>query len=396
MSVLNDYCLSIADGDHQAPPKSHDGIPFITISCMNPDGGQLDFSSAANVPEEYYDSLPGYRKAREGDVLLSVVGSLGIPYLVKSDDRFVFQRHIAILRPGKNILPEYLYYLLKSPDVFHYIDSVAQGAAQRTLTLTQLRSMEVSVPPIEEQRCIVEKLKPYDDLIENNRRQIKLLEEAARRLYKEWFVDLKFPGHESTPIVNGLPEGWKSTHLSNLVTFLNGYAFKSNQFVEDGKFKIATIKNVQDGYFEPNPASSIREIPTNMPAHCVLAKGDILLSLTGNIGRICMVTNDNFLLNQRVAKLVSRYRCYTYCLFKDSVFSAELKNLANGAAQKNLSPNKAGLLNITKPSDKLLSAFESLSLPYFSQINYLYFQITVAREARDRLLPKLMSGEIEV
>ena len=207
--TLEEACESIADGDHQAPPKSDEGIPFITISCLDPDGGRPGYSAATKVPVAYYESLSDNRRAKCGDVLLSVVGSLGIPYLVKEDDRFVFQRHIAILRPGRHLVPEYLYYLLRSPALFHYIDSIAQGAAQRTLTLTQLRSMEIELPPLETQRCIASILMAYDNLIANNRKQIALLEEAAQRLYKEWFIDLRFPGHEDVEDVDGQPQGWR-------------------------------------------------------------------------------------------------------------------------------------------------------------------------------------------
>ena len=198
---LSECCVSIADGDHLPPPKAESGIPFVTISNINA-MNQIDFTNTMFVPQEYYDRLDSKRKAQVGDVLYSVVGSFGIPVYIKENQKFVFQRHIAILRSNGKILPRFLYYTMLSRDFYAKADAAAIGAAQRTLSLTALRNIEIDIPTIEEQNKIVDILSAYDDLIENNKKQIKLMEEAAQRLYKEWFVDLRFPGHENTPIVD--------------------------------------------------------------------------------------------------------------------------------------------------------------------------------------------------
>ena len=213
---LNDICSSIYDGDHNAPPKSDTGVPFVTISNIDAADGSIDFSNTAHVPNSYFESLKPERRPRPGDVLYSVVGSFGIPSLVKDQKPFVFQRHVAILRPNDRIEPEYLYYSMKSRNFYHWADSVAIGAAQRTVTLGQLREKTIALPPLPAQQRIAGVLSAYDKLIENNRKQIKLLEETAQRLYKEWFVDLHFPGHETTPIHNGIPEGWERTTVGKI------------------------------------------------------------------------------------------------------------------------------------------------------------------------------------
>jgi len=213
---LYECCVSITDGDHLPPPKADSGIPFVTIANIN-STNQFDFANTMFVPQEYYDRLDSKRKAKVGDVLYSVVGSFGIPVYIKDDKPFVFQRHIAILRPNEKILPQFLYYTMMSKAFYAKADAAAIGAAQRTVSLTALRNIEIDVPPIEEQTKIVSILSAYDDLIENNQKQIKLLEEAAQRLYKEWFVDLRFPGYVNTPIVDGVPEGWKKELVGNVI-----------------------------------------------------------------------------------------------------------------------------------------------------------------------------------
>lgn len=392
---LADCCLSISDGDHQPPPKAVSGVPFVTIANINK-SNQFDFSDTMFVPKDYYDRLDSKRKAQVGDILYSVVGSFGIPVLIKEERPFVFQRHIAILRPNERINSAFLYYTMLSRDFYAKADAAAIGAAQRTVSLTSLRGMEIELPPLKVQETIASKLSVYDNLIENNQKQIKLLEEAARRLYKEWFVNFRFPGYEDTPIVDGVPEGWEKAPIDSHISLLSGYAFKSAQFDSSGEYKIVTIKNVKDGEFDGINTNRIVSIPGKMPKHCVLTDGDILLSLTGNVGRTCIVNGNNYLLNQRVAKLQSDIPAFTYCLFRSSDMFDAMNNLANGTAQQNLSPIRTGKISILFPADNLLEEFERIVGSMISKMLSLIKQCDLLIQARDRLLPKLMSGEIEV
>ena len=393
---LKDCCYSISDGDHLPPPKSSYGIPFITISNID-STNHIDFENTLFVPIEYYNNLDSIRKPQVNDIIYSVVGSFGKPVLIKKNRPFVFQRHIAILRPNNEIADSrYLYYVMLSRDFYMQADSVALGAAQRTISLTSLRNMKVQLPDLDVQRRIAEVLSRYDALIENYQRQIKLLEEAAQRLYKEWFVDLRFPGHQSTPIINNLPQSWQKKKLGDLIELQSGYAFKSSTFESDGKYKIVTIKNVKDGSFDGDNVSLIKVIPEKMPSHCSLLSGDILLSLTGNVGRVCMMIGDNYLLNQRVAKFKTNYPTFAYALFRNHDMFIAVNNLANGAAQQNVSPIRIAELPLTIPPKELLDSFERIAGRYRVSILKSQTQIRNLSEARDRLLPKLMSGEIDV
>ena len=273
---------------------------------------------------------------------------------------------------------------------------ISQGTAQDNLSWKKLSTILFPCPPIEIQNKIAEALSRYDALIENYKRQIKLLEEAAQRLYKEWFVDLRFPGHQSTPIINNLPQDWQKKKLGDLIELQSGYAFKSSTFESDGKYKIVTIKNVKDGSFDGDNVSLIKVIPEKMPSHCSLLSGDILLSLTRNVGRVCMMIGDNYLLNQRVAKLKTNYPTFAYALFRSHDMFIAVNNLANGAAQQNVSPIRIAELPLIIPPKELLDSFERIAGCYRVSILKSQTQIRNLSEARDRLLPKLMSAEIEV
>ena len=392
---LSECCQSISDGDHQAPPKSNKGIPFVTISNIK--DNSFDFTNCMHVPQSYYDNLLAKRKPQKGDILYSVVGSFGIPVLIKENVKFTFQRHIAILRPNPHIVePAYMYYSMLSKAFFLQADAAAIGAAQRTISLSSLQNLTINLPDLPTQRRIASILSAYDDLIENNRRQIKLLEEAAQRLYREWFVELRFPGHESVKVVDGVPEGWMKGTVDNIVKLLSGYPFKSSEYVSSGKYRLITIKNVKDGEFSPDNVDYIDQLPDKVPSHCILTEGDILLSLTGNIGRVCIVNGYNYLLNQRVAKLQTLHPAYAYCMFRSKEMLNKMTALSNGVAQQNLSPIRAEKIRILIPSSNLLFQFKNIVEPIISQIILLNNQITSACEARDRLLPELMGREIEV
>lgn len=398
---LGDVCASIYDGDHNAPPKSESGIPFITISNIDANDGFIDFSNTSFVPEEYYKSLKGERKPKRGDVLYSVVGSFGIPSLLKDDKRFVFQRHIAILRPSEKLDSTYLYYLLKDSSFYHWADAVAIGSAQRTVTLGQLRSKGVNLPDLETQRRIAGVLSAYDELIENNRKQIKLLEEAARRLYKEWFVDLRFPGHETAHIHNGVPEGWHTGSLLDLADVVRGCSYSSDEIVNGGKTLInlgnlTPFGGFRFGYAKPYSGKSRDDQ--------AVAKGDVIMGLTeqavglaGYAALLPAIPNGS-VISADLVKLVPHAgvsAVFVYAVLCFGRLSELISPLANGTKIKHLRPESLSRVAVLLPSKRLANDYAELVAPLYDQISICDQRICTAREARSRLLPKLMSGEIK-
>lgn len=166
---LKNLCISISDGDHQAPPKSESGVPFLVISDINK--GYIDFDKVSRwVPDSYYNDLKEIRRPSINDILYTVTGSFGIPVIVDTDEPFCFQRHIAIIKPNKNIISyKYLAFYLASPQTFKHACDVATGTAQKTVSLSSLRNFEILVPSLKEQTEIVrrvEQLFAYADTIE--------------------------------------------------------------------------------------------------------------------------------------------------------------------------------------------------------------------------------------
>lgn len=390
LKSLSDCCLSIADGDHQAPPKSDSGIPFVTISDIDANN-QFDFSNTMFVPQSYYDSLDSKRKAQIGDVLYSVVGSFGIPVYIKENTPFAFQRHIAILRPNDTVLPRFLYYNMLCRDFYARADAIALGAAQRTITLTALRNMKILVPPMEVQERIVNILSAYDDLIENNQKQIKLLEEAAQRLYKEWFIDLRFPGHETISVTNGFPDGWKVRSMNDISEYINGYAFKPTDWGTVGK-PIIKIKEMGVGVTADTPRNTGEDIPEKYN----VAAGDILFSWSATLSTMIWDEEDG-LLNQHLFKVIP-YDGISREFVLQSILKTlgEFSNLTTGSTMKHIQRGKLKEVKVNVPNAELMEQYKSISEPIREQILNIKRQMILLHEARDRLLPKLMSGELEV
>lgn len=284
--------------------------------------------------------------------------------------------------------PKFLYYSLVKRD----FAGLNVGSAVPSLTVPVIEAIEISLPSLTDQKRIAAILSSLDDKIENNNRINRNLEAQAQALFKSWFVDFE-------PFGGKMPEDWREGVIADLVNLLNGFAFKSSDFVENGQYKLITIKGVQDGKMTIDGADCLDMFPNKMPQWCQLQKGDILLSLTGNVGRCCLVDMDYCLLNQRVAKLQPKAeynRLFVYSLFRQEEMKARMVGISRGTAQMNLSPVETGKLSIVIPSEEVLQKFGER---YNGIIAALLNSIEESQRLaalRDTLLPKLMKGEIEV
>ena len=382
---LDECCVSIADGDHQPPPKSDNGVPFVTISDIQ--NNHFNFDNTMFAPKSYYDSIADKRKAQKGDVLYSVVGSFGIPVLIKDDKPFVFQRHIAILRCNTELIcPEFLYYTMLSHDFYMQADAAAIGAAQRTISLTALRNMKISIPSIKKQEAIVDVLSAYDNLIENNQKQIKLLEEAAQRLYKEWFVDLRFPGYETVPVIDGVPEGWRIGTIEEVMEYHDKIR-KPLSSMQRESFK---------GEYRYYGAAGILDyVEKYLFDGTYLLLGEDGSVITTNGTPVLQYVTGKFWVNNHAHVLTGKEPFsteYIYMMFKKMGIS----DVVTGVAQPKISQARLSAKKVLIPDINTVLLYQEKTKAFFDRILNLEQQTEISAQARDRLLPKLMSGEIEV
>ena len=269
----------------------------------------------------------------DNDILVNSTGqgTLGrVAQFLKLDRPATVDSHITIVRPSPDLVfPEYLGYVLKGRQ--NEIELLAEGSTGQTeLSKLKLANLSIDLPPLDQQKKIANILGSLDEKIELNRRMNKTLEQLGQALFRHYFVD------------NPEVKSWESGKVSDVVRIYSGFAFKSKDFDIDGKYGLVTIKNVQDGSFIKDCTDHLSEpLPNKTPEYVHLKSGDIILSLTGNVGRVCAVVGRDYLLNQRVAKLVSdESQAYVYFLFRSKTMKDRMVGISKGTAQKNLSRNR--------------------------------------------------------
>lgn len=303
----------------------------------------------------------------------------------------IIDRHIPVTYSGfciklrfkdkKLFEPVFFNYLFRTRHFKKSMTGTAVGANIQNLSQSRLGNCEVNVPDIETQKRIATILSRYDSLIENYQKQIKLLEEAAQRLYKEWFVDLHFPGHENVKIVDGVPEGWEKKKLVEIAELKAG----------GDKPEIVSAKRTNEcsvPIFSNGTTNEGLYGYTNLP---VILEQSVTISARGSVG-YTVFRRTPFVPIVRLIS-VTPHNIYVgyifYCLKSTTLDS-------NGAAQQQITIPMIRNKEITIPSKGILELFESQTEPIFNQIDILKELIRLLTEARDRLLPKLMSGEIEI
>ena len=268
---------------------------------------------------------------------------------------------------------------------------ISQGTAQDNLSWKKLSTIKFPCPPLEVQNRIATILSRYDLLIENYQKQIKLLEEAAQRLYKEWFVDLHFPGHENTKIVDGVPEGWEKKSIGEIGEYLNGFAFKPSDWQDLGK-PIIKIKEMGNGVTNETPRNSGERVP----AKYLIKAGDLLFSWSATL-MVIIWSGEEGWLNQHLFKVTPvKGIDREFLLQSISNTIVEFQNLTTGSTMKHIQRNKLNQVFVNVPNAEIMKRYSDISEKTRSNILSLQSQLRLLTEARDRLLPKLMNGEIAV
>lgn len=385
---LGELCHFINGGAWSDKEYVSYGIPVIKVTNCKPSGFELtNISYLPYALEKKYLQ----NKLRLYDLIIATVGShpnlensaAGRTIIVNSlvEGFYLNQNAVCVRSKDNEILDQKFlgyyskYYLFKN-----YIQMKGRGAAnQMRIAISSIKEYPMPLLSILNQRRIAEILSRYDALIENYQKQIKLLEESAQRLYKEWFVDLRFPGYENTKIVDGVPEGWEKICLGELVCFKRGKTITKKEIIE------GNIPVVAGG---TEPAYYCNKSNTGNRVITISASG-------ANAGYTRMYFEKIWASDcSFIDCSMTNYFHFVYChLIANKI---AIDNLQKGAAQPHVYPKDINALALCCPHNDILDSFESKISYYFDLISSLQKQIHKLTEARDRLLPKLMSGEIEV
>ena len=376
---------------------AHEGTPIIMPKDMV--DGHIRHTGLIRVPEEHVARLQRHQVcagnlmvARKGDVRKCV-------YITENENGWLTGSDCLKVALNENVcFPKYIYYQLRSPYIGRWLEQISIGATMPSINTGLLSGIEMYLPSLEIQRRIADILSTYDDLIENNRKQIKLLEEAAQRLYKEWFVDLRFPGHEHTKIVDGVPEGWESCILDDVIEFdpkvrldkdrvkqcVPMSALSTSSMVLDMNEISETTSN-SGSKFQNGDTLLARITPCLENGKTAFVHG--IESDEGAVGSTEYIVMRSKQLNPYMVYLLSRTNGFR---------QSAINSMSGSDGRQRVKADKLKSLAYLRPPIGLVHSFEQKVAPVFGMVFTLNKQVFAATQARDRLVPKLMSGKVEV
>ena len=383
---LDEVCMFINGGAWSDKEYVSNGLPVLKVTNCKPRGFVLD-----DIDYLPLFSAQKYEKniLNKGDVVIATVGSH--PNLVDSaagrsciinsmvEGFYLNQNAVCIRTKDSKILDQkFLGYLTKYRLFQHYIQMRGKGAAnQMRIAIGAIKSYEFDFPEIAIQRKIGAILYSYDALIENSQKQIKLLEEAAQRLFKEWFINFRFSGYENSSICDGIPKGWEKGILGDIAEFKRGKTITKKQAVKGDYPVVAGGKE---------PAYYHNKANTDMPVITVSASGNA--GFTKIYYRKIWASDCSYLDKGSSENI---YFIYLFLRYNQD----DLYSMQTGSCQQHVSAKDINSMAMIVPTNEVLTAFRGIVSPFFEKIASLEQQISLSLQARDYLLPKLMSGEIE-
>lgn len=370
---IKDFALGIFDGPHATPAPADNGPIFLGIKNVTPDG-RLDLSEIRHVSPQQFAQWVRRVTPQEDDIVFSYEATLHLYARIPREFEGCLGRRMALVRPDTTkVDPRFLLYYFLSPVWRAKMDAITiTGATVNRIPLTAFPETRVSFPSLPQQKAIAELLSAYDDLIENNHKRIALLEEATRLLYREWFVHLRFPGHEHVSCVDGVPHGWERSAVGSIIELRYGKALKAEDRVA-GDFDVYGSSGVVGTHLAalvPGPA--------------------IIVGRKGNVGSIFWSPSDFWPID--TVYYVPKEQCDLWLYF--ALPLAGFQNTDGGVP--GLNRDFAYSRKLLRPSTQIRRLFNDAVQPMFRQVTVLQATNRKLAEARDLLLPRLMNGEIAV
>ena len=381
--TLNDVCSKITDGAHLSPKSVETGLQMASVKDLTPFGINLD--SCRQISKEDFDKLTRQGcQPIAGDVLIAKDGAsaLDTVCVMKRTLDVVLLSSVAILRPDKaQILPSFLRYYLDSETTRSYMKSAfTTGAAIPRVVLKDFKLARIKLPPLPTQRKIAAILSAYDDLIENNTRRIQILEEMAQVLYREWFVNFRYPGHEKVQMeeseLGPKPEGWEVSRLDDALVLQRGFDLPKKKR-HDGEIPIYASTGIVGTHDEAK------------------VKGPgVVTGRSGSLGTVLYIDEDFWPLNTTL--WVKKFRRVTPIYAFYLLNNLDLRAFNSGAAVPTLNRNDVHGLPVILPPNEVLVQFDHHVTSLFAMNRNLIKRSLVLSRTRDLLLPKLISGEIDL
>jgi len=398
---IGDLCSDIIDCVNKTAPISDTPTKYRMLRTSDIRNGFINLENLNCVTEDTFIKWTRRGKLQVGDIIFTREAPLGEVGMVRVAENYFLGQRLVLFRANPDVCDNrFLLYAFQFHDNKQSIISKGVGATVLHLRVPECERIEIKVPELPTQQRIGAILSAYDDLIENNQKQIKLLEEAAQRLYKEWFVDLRFPGYETTPIIDGVPEGWKIDRADSFFTMSIGKTppRAEKQWFTDGNFGTPWI-SISDmgnsGTYIFRTAEGLTSEAVSKHNVKIVPSDTVLVSFKLTVGRVSITTADTC-TNEAIAHFLipdSILKEYTYLYLKHF----EYDSLGNTSAiSKAVNSKIIKAMPFVMPNAETLENFHHMAMPILNAIKCKQKSNICLSEARDRLLSKLMSGEIEV
>ena len=403
--TLREACISVVDCVNKTAPTVDRETPYRMIRTSDISKGRLSYESLRYVELDTFKKWSRRGPLMPGDIVFTREAPVGRTALLKEAHGLFLGQRTMCFRANPNICnPAYLAYFLQNPRTIAGLIGLGSGSTVKHLRISQVENIQLSLPPVKKQEEIASILSAYDSLIENSHKQIKLLEEATQRLYKEWFIDLRFPGHEAAKInpETELPEGWTRRKLYETVDIIRGVTYTSDKLSANRGKRLLNLGNLmpfggfRDGYEK-------YYLGKHDKRH-VLSSGNVVLGLTeqaeGLAGYAARVPSylEGSLFSADLALLMPHQISseYLYASLRYGNISRALSPFASGAKIKHLKPDHLRGVEIIIADEATIKSFSKTARTLLAKQDICRQTVIDLQESRDRLLPKLMSGELEV
>ena len=373
---LKQLCSEIVDCVNKTAPTSDVPTPYKMLRTSDIRGGKINLENLNCVTKEVYEKWTRRGKLQKGDVIFTREAPLGEVGLVREEKNYFLGQRLVLFRSNDKICDgRFLMYSLLWHDNKQAIISKGVGSTVAHLRVPECENIEIKVPDLDAQHRIADILSAYDDLIENNQKQIKLLEEVAQRLYKEWFVNLRFPGHENTKIVDGVPEGWSRGLLKELISV--NYGKDHKKAPDDGNIPVY------------GSGGLMRKCNKS------LFSGEaVLIPRKGSLNNIMYVDETFWTVDTMFYATMKQPHTAVFVYFFVKAFDMYSMNI--GAAVPSMTTKILDAMDVVIPDKETLEKFDKYAKTYFNKIKTLQGQNEQLKTARDLLLAKLMNGKVEV
>jgi type I restriction enzyme, S subunit len=407
---LDEVCSEIVDCINKTAPIVDFQTCYKMIRTTNVKAGRIDLSDAKCVTENTFIQWTRRILPQQNDVILTREAPLGEIGLLRTDEKVFLGQRTMIYRANARFLNQrFLYYSFLGSLLQSQIKSLGSGSTVEHMRVPQAEKLEILMPPLSAQKKIASILSAYDDLIENNKRRIALLEKMAEEIYREWFVRMRFPGHEQVAFHKGIPEGWDYAELGNLLEIKHGYAFKGEFFSQEPTPNVLLTPgnfSIGGGYKD----DKLKYYTGSIPEDYILKAGDMIVTMTDlskagdTLGYPAFVPPSEeyqFLHNQRLGKVLIHDikklgNHFLYNVFCSEMYRYHVVGSATGSTVKHTAPERIKSFIVLIPDRVLMQKFEGQIDVIIKQIIVLNAQNNVLQKTRDRLLPRLISGKLTV